>query len=283
MGSDPQRDHLARESEIPQFEMTLPTYAISRYPITNRQFQAFVVDGGYTEKWRRCWTEAGWQRKADRMEPKRIGHPFDLANHPVVNVSWYEAVAYCRWLTERLRRAGIINPPQEIRLPTEAEWEKAARGGMAIPPEPQLGRMAELMTIQSVQQEANGKVERRYPWGDDLDPNRLNFNQTKIGATSAVGCFSGGISVYGAEELSGNVWEWCATKWADSYDRYPNDNQLEGTARRVLRGGAFDGPSQGVRCASRSHDGPGIRYYKLGFRCVAAPVVSRLDSDPSEL
>jgi formylglycine-generating enzyme required for sulfatase activity len=217
------------------------------------------------------------------MEQKRIGHPFDLANHPVVNVSWYEAMAYCRWLTERLRRVNNTRPPQEIRLPTEAEWEKAARGGLTIPTEPQLGRMAELMTIQSVQQQANGKVERRYPWGDDPDANRMNFDKTKIGATNAVGCFSGGISVYGAEELSGNVWEWCATKWADSYDRYPNDNQLEGTARRVLRGGAFGSSDQGVRCASRYHGAPDDRDDGLGFRCVAAPVVSRLDSDPSEL
>jgi len=113
--------------ETPQREVKLPAFRTGQYPVTNAQYMAFVTAGGYQE--RRYWTEAGWQWKRDRTEPKTYGGAFDLSNHPVVGVSWYEAVAFCRWMTERLREAGEIGPDQEVTLPTEAQWEKAARGG----------------------------------------------------------------------------------------------------------------------------------------------------------
>ncbi|MCL4299467.1 MAG: SUMF1/EgtB/PvdO family nonheme iron enzyme [Anaerolineae bacterium] len=227
--------------ETPQQTITLPTFRIGRYPITNIQYTVFVEDGGYTDKWRRCWTKAGWRWKEKRTGPDKFGGVFDLANHPVVMVSWYEAVAFCHWLTERLRAAGKLGEGKEVSLPSESQWEKAARG-------------------------PNGRV---YPWGNEADPERANYGETGIGATSVVGCFPGGASVYGVEEMSGNIWEWCRTKFEKSYENYRDDNALEGDAPRVVRGGAFFSYARLVRCAARSGSDPFYRSRDYGFRvCV---------------
>ncbi|MGD9101241.1 MAG: SUMF1/EgtB/PvdO family nonheme iron enzyme, partial [Anaerolineae bacterium] len=192
--------------EIPQHEVKLPAFRIGKYPVTNAQYAAFVRDGGYAEKWRGCWTEAGWRWKGERSGPETAGDEFELPNHPVVRVTWYEAVAFCRWLTVRLgesasqrigesasQRVGEATGKAEravwegvaagrlvVRLPGEAEWEKAARG----------------------------RDGRQFPWGDALDPGRANYDKTGIGSTSAMGCFPGGISLYGCLDMAGNVWEW---------------------------------------------------------------------------
>ena len=245
MGSDKGRDPEAYDDELPQHEVTLPAFLISKYPVTNAQYAAFVEDGGYTEKWRRCWTEAGWRWKKDRAGPETYGGVFDLPNHPVVWVTWYEAVAFCRWLTEQLHQSGELRADEEITLPTESQWEKAARG-------------------------VDGRV---YPWGGDPDPNRANYGETGIGTTSAVGCFPGGASPYGVEDLSGNVWEWCRTKWEDDYEGYRDDNDPGGEALRVLRGGAFLNGASYVRCAYRHGSYPDPRSGDAGFRVVVASPV----------
>ena len=258
MGSDKTRDPKAYDDELPQHGVTLPSFSISRYPITNAQYAAFVGDGGYTERWRGCWTDAGWEWKGDRTSPDSYGGVYDLSNHPVVMVRWYEAIAFCRWLEDRLRVQGYgllvwrdgaletldLDPETvRIRLPSEAEWEKAARG-------------------------TDGRI---YPWGNEADPERANYGDTGIGATSAVGCFPGGASPYGVEDLSGNVWEWCATKWQGDYDDYRDDNSLEGADARVLRGGSFFDPASGVRCACRDGDDPVNGDWGWGFRVVVSP------------
>jgi formylglycine-generating enzyme required for sulfatase activity len=231
--------------ETPQQKVGLPVFRIGRYPVTNVQFAAFVQARGYQE--RRYWTEAGWRRKERESwtKPREFGEPFGLPNHPVVGVSWYEAVAFCRWLTEHLQRTGELGGGEEITLPAEPEWEKAARG-------------------------TDGRV---YPWGDDPDPDRANYGDTGVGTTSAVGCFPGGASPYGAEDLSGNVWEWCRTKWEEDYENYQNDNDLEGEALRVLRGGSFDDGAWVVRCAYRVGVDPGSRIWFFGFRVIVASPV----------
>jgi formylglycine-generating enzyme required for sulfatase activity len=243
MGSTDE-DSRALNEEKPQhtYEVEQP-YAISRYPVTNAQYTAFVQAGGYVEP--RYWTEAGWawREKENITGPEEYGTPYNLSNHPVVGVSWYEAIAFCRWLTEELRREGGLVEFQEITLPTEPQWEKAARSS----------------------------DRRIYPWGAEPDPEKANYDDTGIGTTSAVGCFPGGVSPYGVEELSGNVLEWCRTKWESGYRAYENDSTLEGTVRRVVRGGAFARPVNFVRCASRYFGPPLYRYLGFGFRVVVSP------------
>ncbi|MCP4592717.1 MAG: formylglycine-generating enzyme family protein [bacterium] len=228
--------------ETPQRQVDLAAFRVSRYPVTNAQFTAFVRAGGYRE--RQYWTDAGWERKEREKwtRPDNYGDPLNLPNHPVVGVSWYEAVAFCAWLTGQLRQLGALGNDEEISLPSESQWEKVARG-------------------------VDGRI---YPWGDDADPERANYADTGIGATSAVGCFPSGASSHGAEDLSSNVWEWCRTKFQDSYDDYWDDNDLEGSDRRVLRGGAFLDDARLVRCAVRLWDPPDFRLTSSGFRLVLA-------------
>ena len=212
-----------------------------------KQLQDWLVEAGWERKEREGWKSA-----------KDYGTPFDLPNHPVVGVSWYEAGAFCRWLTERMQEAGCKIQVWEndtfsscvlprasctVRLPSEAEWEKAARG-------------------------TDGRI---YPWGNDPNPEKANYSDTGIGSTSAVGCFAGGVGLYGAEDLSGNVLEWCRTKSLADYKNYRPDEALEGDSLRVLRGGAFGINVGYVRCAYRDYHYPLSRYDDIGFRVVVSP------------
>ena len=243
MGSDPGQDAEARAVEQRQHEVVLPRYYLGRYPVTVAQWRAFVQVSGHT---REC---------AASLQ--------GLANHPVVWVSWHEALAYCQWLTARLREwSGTPEPLAsllrqagwEVTLPNEAEWEKAARG-------------------------TDG---RRYPWGEAPDPNRANYDDTRIGRTSAVGCFPGGVSFYQLEEMSGNVWEWTRSLWGPLYRKTtfpypynPDDGREQLHAademRRVLRGGAFWDDHQCARCAYRSGYGTRDVDDYVGFRVVVRP------------
>lgn len=235
MGSMKERKDRRERYEEPQHRVNLPAFSIAKYPVTNAQFRAFVLDGGYTDRWRHCWSDAGWREKGDRNGPKTNGGAFDLPNHPVVMVTWYEAVAYCRWLGEKLGH--------QVSLPTETQWEKAARG-------------------------ADG---RRYPWGDEFVPGYVNFGGNGIDTTTAVGIFPRGASPYGCEDMSGNVREWCTTKWQSPYP-LSSDDDLAGDAQRLLRGGAFDSNREEVRCASRHASPPDSRSNNIGFRVVVAPL-----------
>ncbi len=215
-----------------QHKVNLPAFYISRYPITNAQYKLFVEAGGYRE--RKYWTEAGWKWKKDRAEPERYGPPFDLPNHPVVVITWYEAVAFCRWLSEEIG--------QEVRLPSEAEWEKAARG-------------------------TDG---REWPWGNEFDAALCNVGDTRIGTTSAVGCFPGGASPYGVLDMAGNVWEWTRSLYSEyPYRADDGREDAEAGGRRVLRGGSWFDIEWFVRCASRDWSDPLYYNFNYGFRVVA--------------
>ena len=209
-------------------------YRISRYPITNAQFAAFLDDRGDLEPWRSCWTKAGWawiSRSGNRVR-ERYGAPFGLPNHPAVSVSWYEATAFCNWLGLKLG--------YRVSLPTERQWEMAARG-------------------------VDGRV---YPWGRELTTDHANYAEANINSTSAVGIFPKGASPYGVLDMSGNVWEWCGTKWREDY-KTPEDSGPAGTEARVLRGGAFHAVARFVRCAVRLRFNSSPRNRNIGFRVVA--------------
>ena len=224
-------------------------FAIARYPVTNAQFQLFVADGGYRAKWRHCWTEAGWEEKRKRgwTGPRNNRTGFDLPNQPVTGVSWYEAVAFCRWL------AACTGKP--YRLPTEAEWERAAR-------------------------HTDG---RTYPWGEGWPAGVANTQEAELQRPTAVGVFPGDRAVCGAQDMSGNVNEWCQTRWCDERGqeypaRYAAGDGREDLAGgndvwRVWRGGAYDdshntyprGSARAGVCGPNNDFGDG------GFRVVVSP------------
>jgi formylglycine-generating enzyme required for sulfatase activity len=231
-----------------QHTLNLPySYKAAKYPITNAQYELFVEDKGYTTQ--RYWTAAGWEWKGKRMGPRQPwGEPFNLPNHPVVGVSWYESVAYCRWLTEVLRDCGELAEGWLIRLPTEAEWEKAARG-------------------------TDG---RTYPWGEGFDVEKANGKETEVESTNAVGIFPDGVSPYGCHDMAGNVWEWCATQSGKPYpykieDEWTED-YLVGGDYKILRGGSWGYHSNSLRCAVRYFHYPLNYFYIWGLRCFFVPI-----------
>ncbi|MBN1922335.1 MAG: SUMF1/EgtB/PvdO family nonheme iron enzyme, partial [Anaerolineae bacterium] len=253
LGSDKQQDPQAYDDEYPQHWVDLPGFYIARYPVTQAQYAAFVYATGHPAPAADIEAELPYAWHEGQYSPER-------ANQPVVLVTWRDALAYCRWLTEQLRAwrdtpkpfAQRLHAGWEITLPSEAEWEKAASW------------------------EAETKRKRVYPWGPAPDAERANYADTGIGETSAVGCFPNGHSPYGIEDLSGNVWEWCRTKWESNYSQYQNDADPVGDAPRVVRGGAFGDGGRYVRCAYRGSRGPYSRDRYRGFRVVLS--LSTLDS-----
>lgn len=249
-------DDLAYNDEMPQHTFNIEYgYWLARYPVTIAQWQEFVTDSGHKPE------------EADSLR--------DPANRPVRYVTWYEAVKFCEWLSKRWQANGLLPAGWQVRLPSEAEWEKGARGGLEIPTAPVIRVLSNIESTGSgagEEQRANPGPRRRYPWGDKAEPNRANYDATGIRTTSAVGCFPDGVTVYGCEEMSGNVLEWCVTRQQDSYEYYRNDNAISKTnVRRILRGGAFYDNVRYVRCAVRFDHYPASSYRSLGFRvmCVA--------------
>ena len=157
----------------------------------------------------------------------------------------------------------------DVRLPSEAEWEKAARGGIKVPVSSLVGRPGGEPVFYSKE---NPQAKRSYPWGEEPNPNKANYDDTGIGSTSAVGCFPGGASPYGVEDMSGNIWEWCHSLYKDyPYKVQDGREDLEAKGSRVLRGGSFYSDGSYVRCAARYGNFPNFRYFNFGFRLVVAP------------
>jgi formylglycine-generating enzyme required for sulfatase activity len=253
MGSDKKKDARAGQHELQQHKLTLPLYYIAHYPVTVGQFLSFVNESGY--------------------KPERPESLNGLPNHPVVNVTWHEAQKYCERLSERLRNWQETPEPLAsllkgqgwcIALPSEAEWEKAARGN-------------------------DGRI---YPWGEEENANLANYLETGIGRTSAVGCFAGGASPHDCEEMSGNVWEWTRSLWGKDPDkpefRYPYDPKdgrenlnAPDEVLRVLRGGSVDYGLRLVRCSARYGGFPYVMDVNFGFRVALSPFT--LASEASEL
>jgi formylglycine-generating enzyme required for sulfatase activity len=308
MGSD-DKDRGAGSDEKPSHPLRLPEFYMARYPVTNAQYRHFVEDSGYEQE--RFWIPEGWAwrngadfdlssiedkdlRQAyqnilrERPAEKR-NQPFWWNNpqwcgrsRPVVGVCWYEALAYAAWLNERLRAdaeaviSSVAHDPQvrefwrglaegnlRIAIPTEAQWEKSARWH----PSPSgRGRGEGVSSI--------------YPWGNEWREDHANTSEADLKTTSAVGAFPQGASDLGLLDLSGNVWEWTASKWSknDPYNpeyKYPytmNDdrNNLSDVYLRTLRGGSWIYDLRNARCANRIRSLPDDFNYDVGFRLVVS-------------
>ncbi|HID62288.1 MAG TPA: formylglycine-generating enzyme family protein, partial [Anaerolineae bacterium] len=208
MGSDEGEDN-----EKPAHTVSLEAFEIDKFEVTNEQFARFVEETGYQTDAEKAGETGTWRTYAEGKD-----------NHPVVKVTWNDAVAYCEWAGKR--------------LPTEAEWEKAARG-------------------------EDGRV---YPWGNEWDPAKANTKEGGLRGTAAVGSFGAGASPYGVEDMAGNVWEWTA----DWYQAYPDSDfysEYFGEKFRVLRGGGWFNDQKTVRSAYRSSSSPDLRNDDVGFRC----------------
>ena len=207
--------------------VTLPAFHIAKYPVTYKQFQAFIdaPDGFSNATWWDGLHEDGLQDQRGGPGEQR----FKFWNHPRERVSWYDALAFCRWLTDQLDCT--------IMLPTEEQWEKAARG-------------------------TDG---REYPFSGEFDPTKGNTAESGIGQTSAVGVFPDGASPYGVMDMSGNVWEWTLTEYETRNYGTVNSNNA-----RVLRGGSWRNTQYLARSTYRLHNDPTERSSSNGFR-VALP------------
>lgn len=291
MGSDPDADGMSRDEEQPQHEFDIEySYWISRFPVTNAQFAEFMADEGYANPV--YWTEAiahgYWEKGAfqgewdneQRTQPHQYGEPFHLPNHPVIGITWYEALAYTRWLT-----ANQVPDGWQAHLPSEAEWEKSARGGLQIPQDSLVTALASLPAVDQIAltQIDNPQPTRRYPWGEQIDPERCSFNETNLGSTSAVGAFAAGVSSYGVEEMSGSVWEWTRSVWGEDssepafkypYNKSDGREDLDSDKRkqRLLRGGSFVNDGYAARAAFRLRLNPYFRNDVVGVRLVLSPL-----------
>jgi len=280
MGSDANNPD-SEKWEMPVHEVIIrKEFWMARYPVTNAQFACFVNEDGYKEE--RYWNSSQASLDWWKGEPGDLSlfdnHPewmkgfgvflakektrsepwfwheraCNLANHPVVGVSWYEALAYCNWLNEQYAAQGLRG---RVRLPNEAEWEYAARGFQGLV----------------------------YAWGETSDPDLGNCFETQLKGTSAVGLFPKD-QAFGLCDLSGNVWEWTSSQWGTRYGQpeftytawveqegellsgerdYLGDHTL-----RVIRGGSWLNFSHQARCAGRHRYPPSFRSNDLGFRCV---------------
>jgi formylglycine-generating enzyme required for sulfatase activity len=249
MGADPEQDPDAREEERPQHRVYLADYYLARTPVTNVQYQAFVqaTDHEPPQHW-------------DGGQP-----PEDKKLHPVVYVTWYDGLAYCRWLSAAT--GGVY------RLPSEAEWEKGAswvvRGVRTE------GRMARGERHELYPEPESYK--RRYPWGDLFDVERCNVKVSGFEDTTPVNMHALGASDYGLLDLAGNVFEWTRSLWGkemkkpdSAYPYQPGDEResLEATqgVMRVLRGGSFHHDASYARTTRRVKSYPDYGVHTRGFR-----------------
>jgi serine/threonine protein kinase, bacterial len=201
-GPDPKPAHM----------VDVPTFQIDKFEVTNSDFKAFVDATGY-------------ETDAEKTGDKPWGaYAANKDNHPVVKVSWNDATAFCKWAGER--------------LPTEAEWEKAARG-------------------------TDG---RTYPWGNDWDPKKVNGKDSGIRGTTAVGSYPQGASPFGVDDMGGNVWEWTSST-ADHYPGNTAPSKLYGSNVYIIRGGGWFDVKDQIASYYRNSAVPTTANDDLGFRC----------------
>ena len=233
MGADRSRDPLAFDNERwsparGEGIVELPAFFIGRREVTVGEFQRFAQAG--------TWT----------VDPRALAGP---ADHPVTFVSWTDALAYCRWLQSELK-VSASTPPRiaqalrdgwRVTLPTEAEWEKAARG----------------------------TDRRRYPWGDEPRQDRANFGGRGPVAAGSIACAE---CAHGLSDMAGNVWEWTRSPLQPyPYTADDDRSNLEADALWVMRGGGFGDTAQLIRTTTRGAAEPAARRPFIGFRVVVSP------------
>ncbi len=209
------------EDELTQRSVHLDEFFIDQHEVTNAQYGE-------------CVTAGVCQLASPTSSNTRHAYFYDpaYADYPVIYVTWHDADTYCHWAGKR--------------LPTEAEWEKAARG-------------------------TNGLL---WPWGNTFSPERINFRPGGIDPdtsdTTPVGSYPGGASPYGTVDMVGNVWEWVADWYAPSYDEESANQNPKGPPsgeKKVIRGGSWNSNIASVRAASRAGAPPDGRFFDIGFRC----------------
>jgi formylglycine-generating enzyme required for sulfatase activity len=222
MGSD------RADDERPSHSVGLPMFEIGKHPVTVAEYACFVRVG--------------------HRAPLYLGMPWEDVqrkryNHPVVGVSWQDAVEYAAWLA-RLTGEGW-------RLPSEAEWEKAASW------------------------ESDVAIDRVYPWGREFDATRCNTNESDEGSTTPIDKYGDiGASPFGVHDMAGNVWEWTSTLYRPyRYDPLDGRESPDTSGPRVRRGGSWDSQPENARCAKRAGDRPDRRDRAIGFRLVRGPAV----------
>lgn len=221
----------AMDNERPAHRVYLDTYSIDRYPVTCGEYQEFITAGGYQNP--RWWSKAAWEWLQVEQVTQPLYWQSTADNHPVCGVSWYEAEAYAQFVGKR--------------LPTEAEWEKAASW------------------------DAINCCRRVYPWGNSA-PDDRRCNHDAIAHTTAVDAYNAGQSAYGCYDMLGNVWEWTASVFQPypgfvsfpyiGYSQVYFDGQ-----HRVLRGGSWATRPWALRCSFRNWYHPHVRQIFAGFRC----------------
>lgn len=241
--------------EKPQHSVDIAyPYFMARFPVSRAQWREYLETGGHAP---------GDQTSVHGRD-----------NEPVTYVSWLDARRFCEFLTQTWQSwlpEGFI-----VTLPSEAEWEKAARGGAQIPREVEYLTATQLAAKSDETLMPNPAPHRHYPWGDEFDADRANT--ISIGETSALGCYLAGASPYGCEEMGGNVWEWTRSLWGKNFmkpdyqypyqieDRQREDLNAPENIYRVVRGGSWIDPPVNVRVACRLRNRPVNRLNYLGFR-----------------
>jgi formylglycine-generating enzyme required for sulfatase activity len=210
---------------------SVKAFRIARYPVTHCQFQAFIdaPDGYGNPRW--------WKDIEQSSSPK--SSRWSDANCPRETVSWFESLAFCRWLTEKFRERGMLNAEREIRLPAEWEWQQAATGGNP------------------------GNV---YPWGADWDLSRCSSSRSGLNRTTAVGLYPHGAWPGGPLDMAGNVCEWCLNKYKDPGDLAAVRVDDESDRLRVVRGGSWYDTPRLVRASYRYWNTTDGRNLDVGFR-----------------
>lgn len=267
MGSK-EDNELAWDDEKPQHALEIPyDYWVGKHPVTNAQFGDFVHATAFQtraerEGWAWVWDArtGQWGKGEGANWRHPLGgnrRPAAWEDHPVVQVCWHDTLAFCGWLSQE--HGSNLPQGYHFRLPSEAEWEKAARG-------------------------TDGS---EWPWGNAYDAALCSSRDNGKLCTVPVGaCSPRGDSVYGAADMSGNAWEWTLTLWGKDRDKadyvYPyvgddgRENQSAGDDFfRIIRGGSFKDDLSGVRAACRDLDPPHYSLNNLGFRVFVAPILDK--------